>query len=121
MGSTRRRYRVYGLSLESDVPLALSVDARSARADIEVHSAPAQFFRRATRGAAFDPTLPSWYRYSRLADDSTYLRWQRLGEFVVSPDGRSLACRPFERAWGEAFQVYLVQRALSFALVKQGL
>jgi len=49
------------------------------------------------------------------------VRWQRLGEFLVSPDGRSLKCRAFPGASSESFQVYLVQRALSFALVKQGL
>jgi hypothetical protein len=121
MDEPRCRYRVYGVSLESDVPLALSVDRGSTRADIDIQSAPARFFRHAIAGAAFEPSLPAWYRYARLGDDSSYVRWQQLGEFLVSPDGRSLKCRAFPGASSESFHVYLVQRALSFALVKQGL
>jgi hypothetical protein len=120
MGDERCRYRVYGLSLRSDVPLALSIDPHGDVADIDIQSAPARFFSDALAGARFEPNLPRWYRYARLADRSSYLRWQRLGEFLVSPDGRSLKCRCFEGASSESFQVYLVQRALSFALVKQG-
>src|SRR5262245_8103467 len=121
MDEPRGRYRVYGMSLTSDVPLALSIDHSPARADIDIQSASAQFFRRALAGVSFEPALPAWYRYARLKDESSYLRWQRLGEFLVAPDGRSLKCRRFERASSESFQVYLVQRALSFALVRQGL
>lgn len=121
MDEPRCRYRVYGMSLESDVALALSMDPCPTRADIEIRSAPARFFRHAIAGASFEPALPAWYRYARLNDGSSYLRWRRLGEFLVSPDGRSLTCRRFERASSESFQVYLVQRALSFALVRQGL
>ena len=123
MGDARWQYRVYGLSLRSDVPLALSIDARERppdSTDIDIHSAPASFFRDTIAGAPFEQSLPRWYRYARLSDGSSYLRWQRLGEFLVAPDGRSLKCRRFRDASSESFQVYLVQRALSFALVKQG-
>src|SRR5262245_12712832 len=121
MDEPRGRYRVYGMSLASDVPLALSIDPSPARADIDIQSVSAQYCRHALAGASFEPALPAWYRYARLTDDSSYLRWQGLGEFLVSPDGRSLKCRRFARASSESFQVYLVQRALSFALVRQGL
>ena len=38
----------------------------------------------------------------------------------MSSDGRCMACRMFEGAPSESFQVYLVQHALSFALLKRG-
>jgi hypothetical protein len=115
-----RRYGVYGVSLSSEIPLALPAAGRVALAGVELRTAPAAFFSRAARAAAIEPADAGWYRYGRLADRSTYLRWKGLGEFVVSADGRTVRCRRAQRASSEAFQVYLVQRALSFALVKQG-
>src|SRR5262247_2420360 len=98
MGDARWQYRVYGLSLRSDVPLSLSIDTRQRRPDVDIQSAPASFFRDIVSGATFERNLPRWYRYARLEDGSSYLRWRRLGEFLVAPDGRSLKCRRFRDA-----------------------
>jgi hypothetical protein len=46
--------------------------------------------------------------------------WDDVGEVLISKDGRSLACRPFQCADSESFHVYLLGQALSFALVKGG-
>jgi hypothetical protein len=114
------RYCVYGIAVDSDVPLALAPRERDARVRVAIRSATPAFFRRTRRGVRFESPQDTWYRYGRLADRSSYLRWTGLGEFVVSRDGQSVRCRRFASAADEAFQVYLVQRALSFALVKQG-
>src|SRR6185369_12060581 len=63
----------------------------------------------------------SWYRYAFLQDGSSYVRWDRVGEFLVSADGRRVVCRREQKVSSESFQVYLLGQALSFALVKQGL
>ncbi len=43
-----------------------------------------------------------------------------MGEFLVSQDGRDIACAPAPGAHEESFQVYLLGQAFSFALVKAG-
>ena len=113
-------YTVYGVSLRSDIPLALEQQTRGGDEAIEIRTEPASFFARAIRGARFSEGLPDWYEYARLEDFSSYVRWKGLGEFLVSKDGRHVRCRKFRGALSESYQVYLLQRALSFALVKQG-
>lgn len=115
------QYTSYGVLLRSEIPLALQQGNQAGDATIEIRSEPASFFTRAIRGASFDENLQEWYRYAGLADLSSYARWEGLGEFLVSSDGRRVHCRRFRGAHSESFQVYLLQRALSFALVKQGL
>src|SRR5213080_1250086 len=63
---------------------------------------------------------PSGRRRIRLADGSSYVRWDTVGEFLVSPDGLQVRCRQFDLASTESFQVYLLGQALSFALVNRG-
>jgi hypothetical protein len=114
---------VYGVSLQSDIPLLLPPDRAGASARLEeivIRTAPAKHFRPAIDGAPFTPASPAWCQYARLRDRSTYLRWNGIGEFTVSADGREIRCRRFHAASEESFQVYLVQRSLSFALVKLG-
>ena len=115
------RYTVYGVSLDSDTPLALEPCDRDADSRVSIRSAAATWFARVRSAARFESPRGSWYHYARLDDGATYLRWSGLGEFVVSRDGRCIRCRRFAHASLEAFQVYLLQRALSFALVKQGM
>src|SRR5262249_27490517 len=88
--------------------------------EVEFRSAPASAFLTATEDATFDPTSDSWHRYASLPDGTTYVRWDRVGEFLVAADGRSITCRRADRSSAESFQVYMLGQALSFALVKQG-
>ncbi|MGC1676576.1 MAG: hypothetical protein WA740_03495 [Candidatus Binataceae bacterium] len=118
---SKYQYTSYGVSLRSDIPLALKQNNHVGDVAIEIRTESASFFMRAIRGASFVENLQDWYRYARLEDRSSYARWEGLGEFLVSSDGRRVHCRKFRGAHSESFQVYLLQRALSFALVKQGL
>lgn len=115
----RHRYCVYGMVVVSDAPLALPVYADGGLGQIELSSAPASLFRTAMERVAFDPRSDSWNQYAFLPDGSTYVRWDGVGEFLVAPDGRRIACRRDQESSFESFQVYMLGQALSFALLKQ--
>jgi hypothetical protein len=116
----RYRYGVYGIVVTSDTPIALPGYGDGALGQVECLSAPASVFASAMQGVRFDPRSDPWYRYAFLEDGSTYVRWDRVGEFLVSADGSRIRCRQEEASSDESFQVYMLGQALSFALVKQG-
>jgi len=120
MNATPHRYCVYGIGVDSDLPLALPECADGGLGHVECRSAPASAFLAAAERARGDRAPDSWYRYAALDDGSAYVRWDTVGEFLVAADGRAIAARRMERASLESFQVYMLGQALSFALVKQG-
>jgi hypothetical protein len=110
-------YDVYGLTLRSEFALPLPAQP-SGGADIEIETAGAEHFAAALGGRA----MPDEFRaYLRLPDGASYARWMTVGEYIVSADGRRIACRRFDQATDASFHVYLLGQALSFALVKLGL
>ena len=115
------RYCVYGIDIVSDTPLTMPRYAHEPLCHVACVRAPAALFARAIEGAAFHPMSDNWQRSAVLDDGSAYASWGSVGEFLVAPDGRRIACRPVERCSGESFQVYMLGQALSFALVKQHL
>jgi hypothetical protein len=117
----RHRYSVYGVSIASDMPLALPDYSGGHLGDVECLSRPASFFLAAVQGVAGQARSDPWYRYAALDDGSTYVRWENIGEFLVANDGRRIMCRCETASSFESFQVYMLGQALSFALVKQGL
>jgi len=126
MDESRQTYRfpylyyIYGISLYSEIPLPLPDSGRGELAHIALRIAPASYFAEAIRGVSLEQADGSWYQFGRLADGSSYARWQGVGEFLVSGDGLQILCRQFEIASTESFQVYMLGQALSFALVKRG-
>jgi hypothetical protein len=112
-------YGVYGVELRSEFPLALPAAAAPALAEVTVRRAAAAELRRAV-GDTTLTTRDDWYEYAHLPDGSSYVRWRGLGEFLVGPDGKEIACAQAAEASDESFQVYLLGQALSFALVKAG-
>ena len=104
----------------SDTPIALPFSSQGGLGAVECLSAPASAFATAMRGVDFDPRSDAWYRYARLHDGSTYVRWDTVGEFLVSADGHRITSRREEGSSDESFQVYMLGQALSFALVNQG-
>ena len=119
-GRAPHRYSVYGITVWSDVHLALPQDAYGNLSEVELRVATETQLAALVRGVAFHPGSNDWYRYGFLADGSAYVRWNGVGEFLVSSDGRRILCRRYEDASTESFQVYLLGQALSFALVKRG-
>jgi hypothetical protein len=102
---------LYGLSVRSSLPLP-GARTREA-ADVILAS-----WRTVPTGPAAGGR--GWFACHRLPDDSTYLRWRGLAEFVVSGDGRRIAWRRSLGASHEAFCTYLLSQVLSFSLLARG-
>ncbi len=115
------RYSVYGIEVLSDTPLALPASCGGGLGTVEFRSAAEVDFLTAIATAEFDTRSESWYRYAWLPDGSAYVRWEAVGEFLVTANGRCIRWRKFDESSIESFQVYLLGQALSFALVKQRL
>ena len=113
-------YDIYGISLRSEIELSFPDSEPMDSADVSLLVASPDFFREATRSAIVNPSPTGWYKYARLDNGQSYLRWDGLFEFLVDMDGRSIWCGWFGAASLESLQVYLLGHALSFALVKQG-
>ena len=122
MGSlgVMRSYCLYGVRLKSVMPLPGPEITSSGQVAIELLSGPASLFSRARREAGICPEEREWFSHAGLSDGSDYLRWSDLFEFLVSADGRRIACREYSGASPESFQTYLIGQVLSFALLKQG-
>lgn len=114
------RYFVYGMSLHSGIPLVLPEHGYGGLGQIELCAAPASCFSEAVRSLRAQPPSDSFYQFAGTRDGSSYVRWEGVGEFLISPDGGRIASRQFDAADAESFQVYLLGQALSFALVKKG-
>ncbi len=114
------RYGVYGISLRSEVPLSLPEAEEPNLLEIGLSVGQPSMFSKVVDGATLRPTPTAWYRHAHLRDGSTYLRWDGLAEFLVSADGFRITFGWIGAASWEAFQVYLLGQALSFALVKRG-
>src|SRR5438309_966712 len=87
---SRHRYRVYGIVISSDIPLALPADTQGGLALVECISASATAFLAATESGGDDGRPDTWYRYAVLQDGSTYVRWDPIGEFLVAADGHRI-------------------------------
>ena len=114
------RYCVYGIIVHSEIPLALPARGDGELGEIELRAAPASYFSDISRGMWPQQDSGTFYQYGRLPDGSSYVRWEGVGEFLISATGRRISGRQFDETHGESFQVYLLGQALSFALVKQG-
>jgi hypothetical protein len=113
-------YAVYGVSLRSQFQLALPTQSHPGVTEIEFQAGTTENFLEAVRGVPLQRSPFASYRYAHLQDGSTYVRWDDVGEFVVSLDGHRVSCARFDEASEESFEVYLLGQALAFALVKSG-
>jgi hypothetical protein len=118
--ASSQKYCVYGMTLRSDIGLALPTEGSGELARIELRTAPACYFSELQHRLTVVQDSESWYRFGHLPDGSSYVRWEGVGEFVVSASGHQITARQFEQASPESFQVYLLGQSLSFALVKCG-
>ncbi|MEK7404207.1 MAG: hypothetical protein AAB225_03790 [Acidobacteriota bacterium] len=114
-------YSLYGISLRSAWPLPLPRATGHLSPEIELCEGDGACFAEASDELARSPDGEQWYTHLALPSNTDYLRWSRLFEFTVSPDGRRIVGRPLERGSAEAFHTYLLSQVLSFALLKLGM
>jgi hypothetical protein len=113
-------YGVYGITLRSQIPLALPVHFGAGLAEIELQIRGPEYFSEAVADTPLEWSRFSTYQYAHLKSGGSYVRWKGIGEFLVSADGRSITCGRMHGSLEESFQVYLLGQALSFALVRSG-
>jgi hypothetical protein len=96
------------------------VDGKS-RADIQFLEGGDTLFSPFRKALLPPGASEKWFQWASLEDGSVYLRWSKLFEFLVSPDGRRIVGRPLSGNSGEAFQAYLLNQVLSFSLIRRGI
>lgn len=113
-----RVYEVYGLRIQSSLPLACVPPGLSRRADVVARRGSPASFAQARRLAGRPRT---WYQQAELPDGTRYLRWVALGEFLLDPHGRTVRCHPVAAArFRAAFETYLFGQVMSFVLIARG-
>ncbi len=116
-----RGYQVYGLRLRSIIPLPCLAPAGPGPVEADVVNGSPAIFSRVYRTIGSEPNGTPWFKHARLPDGSDYLRWSGLFEFLISANGRKIACRSLDGTPREVFQTYLLGQVLSFALLKRGI
>ncbi len=114
-------YRLYGLWIRSQWPLSFPAASKSGLAGVDLFEGSPALFSEALEKAGVEPDPSRWDYYARLSDGTEYVWWNRLFEFLVSPNGRQIAGRPLAEASWAAFETYLFGQVLSYALIKLGI
>ena len=111
------RYRVYGLTLATDLRLNLP-DADGSEAAMELGRGEGALFSQVRKTIPRDPT--DWVQHGILKDGALYMQWGSWFEILVSPDGRRVLCNNLGEIPLESFEAYLTNFAVSAALLQQG-
>jgi hypothetical protein len=119
--SHSRRYYAYGISIRSDfeLPLRETFGPEGTLFDVELRLSTSPLSTEIPL-SAMPRQRQSSFEFSELFDGSSYLRWEDVGEAVVSKSGRSITCHPYSQTHAESFCVYLLGQILSFAFVSNG-
>jgi len=114
------RYRVYGITLASELRHSLPDELPDASGDsvVQLTVAPPDAFGRLT--GKFPSDADEWVLHETLEDGSLYMRWEHSLELLVSSDGKSVLCGNRSHVALEAFDAYLTNFAVSAALLQQG-
>src|SRR5206468_7271807 len=104
-----RHYGLYGISLRSEIPLTYPERPADAVPDVTFSLKPDRWFAE-VRARIPDTDIADewWYSHAQRRDGSVYLRWHDWFEFVISADGRTIACGRLGHATPESFQTYLL-------------
>nr|UXE44940.1 hypothetical protein Hi04_10k_c3996_00015 [uncultured bacterium] len=117
----RHCYSMYGVRVTSDIPFAFAdaweSDAVRSLAEVTVVDADGGDF---TSFAAVRMN-GGQFLFDEAADGTAYLRWPRLYEFALAPDGSRIACRPLDGCDVSVLQNFLFGQVLALALVRQGI
>src|ERR1700720_695817 len=118
-----RCYWAYGVAIRSELPLPLPEMRRpieTALFEVAIRVSHESLSGAIPEGVTLQRNSWSGFDFVQFPDGSTYVRWEDVGEVLISKNGRSIACHPFQQTDSESFHVYLLGQALSFALVKSG-
>ena len=110
-------YRVYGLTLATDIQLNLPAADRS-EAAIELGRGETARFYEARKSASGHPG--DWVQHGFLEDGTLYMQWGSWFEILVSPNGRQVLCNNLSDMPLKFFEAYLTNFAVSAALIQQG-
>ena len=111
-------YALYGLRLRSHIKLTLDNIPVQGSAEVELLSGDEEWFADRTSQITLDHS--EWIHQHELTDGWSYLRYDELFEFLISPLGDSIHYRFLANVPLESFQTYALGRVFSFALVKMG-
>lgn len=113
------RYTVYGVTLDSDVSFALPAARDGARGDrIRIARGQGRDFESRLAGRALEADAP--VHQFLLDDGGLYMRWSGFFDLLVSPDGGRISCRSFGAHALEYVEAYLLNYAVSAALLLRG-
>src|SRR3954452_11782810 len=86
------RYGVYGVSLQSDIPLNYPQSPNTTTlTDVAIETFQGPSLRPLLDGVT-PQSAGMWGEHALLPDGSTYLRWPGVAEFVLSGDGSRILC-----------------------------
>lgn len=116
----RRRYRVYGLVIDSELPLTSvdqALDSDGEAAITLVEGTPDQFGALAPRNV---PATHEWVKHVILGDGSVYMKADHVFETVIASDGRSALYRPLGSVDRRSLEANLLNFVVSASLTLQG-
>ena len=116
----RHRYLVYGLVIESELPLTSVHEAAGSEgdADILLLAGPTDYFEAIVPGGPRDPD--DWIEHVVLADGGVYLKSSEVFEATISADGRTAICRMLGDVEQRAFEANLLNFVISASLTLRG-
>ena len=118
--SVRHRYQVYGLTVESDLPLSsvpAASDADSA-ASLSIAQGSAAYFDAIGPVPVID--RDDWVQHAVLADGRVYMRAEDVFEATVCAQGRTIVCRQLGSLDERTLEANLLNFVISASLTLRG-
>lgn len=118
--NARHRYLVYGLVIESEMPLTSVHEAAGDEgdADMTLRAGSPSYFQAIAPDCPRDPD--DWIEHVVLGDGSVYMRSSEVFEAVISADGRTATCRKLGDVEQRAFEANLLNFIVSASLTLRG-
>jgi hypothetical protein len=118
--NARHRYLVYGLVIESELPLTSVHEAAgdAGSADLTLLAGSPDYFQAIAPGDTGDSE--DWIEHVLLDDGSVYMKSNEVFETTISADGRTAICRQLGDVEQRAFEANLLNFIVSASLTLQG-